>query len=360
MKFILSFLLAFIFISPVMAFTPPNCSVYNGNETVCRQLGGCLWFHDEEGYGPDACQLCPSGFACNGGVKTQCTNNLGDGKQHPAGASSCDDWICDTTNNYIQVGNNCLQCSGISAPMIFPASATTCNDWMCDAGWYKSGTECKACPDNSSSVAGEATSISDCHCNAEPDEYIIANPEHVSSYGYPYFCEACGAYTTYDPNTFSCVCNVTYSHQDSLLTCACPTHSTPNEGTCVCDSGWYMPVPSNEQNPRPIACLSCPEHAACSNNEVTCDQNTIKTVSDDGTVICATCGANAGVYDGACKCDVNAYGNGTNCTKCPAGTFLTTRGTEASPTAVTGCRMTHETLFCDANGENCMQLIPES
>ena len=367
MKFILSFLFAFVFISPVMAAYNPGtsaeiCSDINNSDN-CKTQVGCGDYDNELG-----CSQCQSG-TYNDGNFSECQPCSSDTdytvidndqtKRHPDGAASCADWVCAT--GYTQSGDSCypFDCNFPDGQILRPG-ATSCDDWFCDMNYYAYGGSCFYCPGNGTTDSGGntiAAGVGVCSQCSDNNQNIIANIQGSTYYdGYkesPYFCGACGDNTTYDQGTFSCVCNVTYSHQNSLLTCACPTGSNSDGTQCVCDNGRYMNRVSQQ-------CLSCPANAECSNNEVTCDQNTVRTENSDGTVTCATCGVNAGVVSDVCTCDVNAYGNGTNCTKCPAGTFLTTRGTEDSPTAVTGCHMTHETLFCDANGENCMQLIPES
>lgn len=205
MKFILSFLFTFIFISPVFATitTEEECSVYNAYEQ-CSTYPGCYWSEFED----IPCKQCTPGFECVNGNMNQCTNTLGAHQQHPAGASSCDDFIC--TDGYIKSadGQSCvLNCSGITEPKFLPDGETNCDNWQCRAGYYRGGTnndECKTCPSNSD------------NCTTNGGNYGLTTATVTCEYGY------------------------VKSVSNGIVTCStCPEHAEQSGNTCICTTGYY-------------------------------------------------------------------------------------------------------------------------
>ena len=283
MKFIFSFLFAFIFILPALADNQcTNLTPY----TTCINIAGCIWNNDGE-----ECSQCQSGTysAVNDTACHECATDsdylaiLNDQtKQHPAGASSCSDWEC--VDDYFPVDTNgdgtpdeCSACD----PTTLPDNAEftdSCN-WRCKQRFYKNGNTCNACPTNSTTPAPGATSISQCTCIGE--FYMNANNECI----------------------------------------ACPSN------TAQC--------------------------AGLSYQTVTCESRYIKSVSNDGMVTCSPCPEHAVQSGNTCVCAIGYYGDGNTCTACPAGMTSPQGATTKS-----ACQMTANTNFCDANGENCMKLLP--
>lgn len=119
----------------------------------------------------------------------------------------------------------------------------------------------------------------------------------------------------------------------------CPTGATSPAGSddvndCICPTGTHLAYNNGTYSCEQCSCTP-PENGSCTTtyNETTGCQTTI-------------------------TCDVGYYKTETSgtvlCTACPAGT---TTGT-AGATAKSACHMTQNTKFCDANGENCMKLLP--
>lgn len=119
----------------------------------------------------------------------------------------------------------------------------------------------------------------------------------------------------------------------------CPTGATSPAGSddvndCICPTGTHLAYNNGTYSCEQCSCTP-PENSSCTTtyNETTGCQTTI-------------------------TCDVGYYKTETSgtvsCTACPAGT---TTGA-AGATAKSACHMTQNTKFCDANGENCMKLLP--
>lgn len=166
--------------------------------------------------------------------------------------------------------------------------------WMCDEGYYKSGDSCLSCPTNATSPAG-STSINDCQCST----------------GY-------------------------YRGGEGMDGCIQCTGQLSCSGTGL-----------EYSNPAP--------------NGISCQGNS-QLVPDDthNTYSCQFCSDANATYDnetGKCKCNTGYYGtlNGfnTTCTACPAGMT-----SDPGSTYKSACHMTSATNFCDAEGQNCMNLIP--
>lgn len=141
----------------------------------------------------------------------------------------------------------------------------------------------------------------------------------------------------------------------------CPSNSTTDtDGSdsiddCKYPSNFYMggdvcrTCPANTTN-------GCPRGTTAAT--VQCQSDYTKIISSDGVVTCAQCPQNAILNGTTCECNIGYYAttNGTTstCTQCPFGTTTVATGA----TSLGDCQMNNTTLFCDANGENCMNLIP--
>lgn len=137
----------------------------------------------------------------------------------------------------------------------------------------------------------------------------------------------------------------------------CPSNSTTDGAgslsidDCKCNSGNYMgggvcrTCPANTTN-------GCPRGTTA--NNIQCQPGYTKIISPDGVVTCTQCPPNSTLNGTNCECNIGYYENGNICTQCPFGTTTPTTGA----TSITNCQMNNTTRFCDANGENCMNLIP--
>lgn len=136
----------------------------------------------------------------------------------------------------------------------------------------------------------------------------------------------------------------------------CPANSnTDTDGSdnidyCKCVPGYYMGGG---------VCRTCPTNATgCQRGTtaatVQCQSGYTKSISSDGVVTCTQCPQNAILNGTNCECDIGYYANGDICTQCPFGTTTVATGA----TSLGDCQMNNTTLFCDANGENCINLIP--
>lgn len=140
----------------------------------------------------------------------------------------------------------------------------------------------------------------------------------------------------------------------------CPSNST-TDGTgsisindCKCVAGKYMG--GGVCRTCPANATGCPRGATAAT--VQCQSDYTKIISPDGVVTCAQCPQNAILNGATCECNIGYYattnGTTTTCTQCPFGTTTVATGA----TSLGDCQMNNTTLFCDANGENCMNLIP--
>lgn len=196
--------------------------------------------------------------------------------------------------------------------------------WKCADDWYKSTDDdnndiCEHCPNNMISIAS-SDDITDCYCPSGQVELLGSNG---------LYCGTCDAANNleYDSVNQVCKCKSTFTpgNTDSygiLTSCSCGGGSSLNAaGTaCECPANWVTVTDAN--------------------GAVSCSQCTGNTEYDTST--------------SSCICKKGYYGTGGNCSQCPYGTTTTTTGA----TQKSDCIMTHDTRFCDANGENCMYLIP--
>ena len=146
-----------------------------------------------------------------------------------------------------------------------------------------------------------------------------------------------------------------YQSGDNCIHCP-STSTTDGAGSlsiddCKCDSGEYMGGG---------VCRTCPANTTtgCQRgttaNDIQCQPGYTKNVSSDGVVTCTQCPPNSTLNGTNCECNIGYYANGNICTQCPFGTTTVATGA----TSITNCQMNNTTRFCDANGENCMNLIP--
>lgn len=230
MKFIFSFFLCLILVSPVLA---DQC--INQTNQNCINTAGCEWVAGacsqcESGWysapGDNACLSCESGF--DSGWTSQ-------HKTHPKGASSCSDWEC--ASDYFPTDTNddgnydsCSPCNPATLPQ--NAQFTDSCAWRCNTGYYKNGTTCNSCPSNSTTNAPGATNISQCFCTGS--HYMTSNntcapcPEHVAQ------CNSL-SYTN-----VTCESGYIKSVSNGIVTCSkCPEHAEQSGDTCVCTTGYY-------------------------------------------------------------------------------------------------------------------------
>jgi len=137
----------------------------------------------------------------------------------------------------------------------------------------------------------------------------------------------------------------------------CPSYSTTDGAgslsidDCKCVDGKYMGGD---------VCRTCPANATTgcprgtTADDIECQPGYTKNVSSDGVVTCTQCPPNSTLNGTNCECNIGYYANGNICTQCPFGTTTPTTGA----TSITNRQMNNTTRFCDANGENCMNLIP--
>lgn len=324
MKFIVLFLFSIFLISPVYADFTQDCDQYTsyGLET-CKNKPGCY-------YDYNTCLQCTSGTYSPIGQNScsQCDpldedyqSILADQtKSHPAGASSCSDFIC--SSGYIPSGNHCIQITpadcGLSPAdwYTFPNGATSCNDWICTVGHYADSghSTCSSCPHGATTAGDGATSINQCYCPSNTYQYPNAN------------------------NWTHCV---TYTgHLNSTST--------------GCATGASATTPSGSGDNWTVTC-TCDSHASNQNGQCVCPTNYATTTDNNGVVHCAPCGTGEITQNGNCICNERYYGSHADgCTPCPSGTKVATLGTT---TTNADCRAHSDTKFCDANGQNCMKLL---
>ena len=146
-----------------------------------------------------------------------------------------------------------------------------------------------------------------------------------------------------------------YQSGDNCIHCP-STSTTDGAGSlsiddCKCPSTLYMgggvcrTCPAN-------ATTGCPHGTTA--NDIQCQPGYTKNVSSDGVVTCTQCPPNSTLNGTNCECNIGYYENGNICSQCPFGTTTVATGA----TSITNCQMNNTTRFCDANGENCMNLIP--
>lgn len=379
MKFIFSFLLYIVFLSPVLATITEDCSPYNTNENICSGQPGCYW--DE--FAEDIyCRECPAGFGCINGNQTQCNNQLGAHQVHPLGASSCTDFICESGWRKTADGNGCeLNCTNIPENASLPNGEENCNNWICNQGYYKNGNTCVECPSGSTTSGDGATNISQCTCQSKTNSNNTISLLLIQITGNQYYCGQCGDGASSNTNPTTCTCfhgaNVIDGNQTATqnipIQCKCPSnvHTIDDStNTCKCGNDHYL-----KNNDGTYTCAQCPTHSHHSIigsedvNDCVCDDNYPTRVYDENNKLtgCTQCPDENSVYISAsntCKCIKGYYNTSStsvSCTACPAGS--TTLDTENTPTgigatAISECKMTSNTLFCDGNGNNCLNLLP--
>ena len=162
-------------------------------------------------------------------------------------------------------------------------------------------------------------------------------------------------------NATTCRLNSTNDGCDSYNGCYfAPAAGVEDEECKECPRGKYnndniaINV-TTEQN-----CTACPADSTTSSQGATavtdcrCTQPGHNLVpQSDGTYVCAPCPENAVYNNNQCECKAGYYKDGTTCAVCKYG-----KTSDQGARNESDCRMTHNTLFCDANGQNCMKLIP--
>lgn len=383
MKFILSFFLYIIFLSPVFA-TVTDSSTCNNIDTsnTCKSTNGCGDWDDDFG-----CSQCQSGTYNNGSTQScqSCENDsnyqaiVSDPlKRHPAGASSCSDFICES--GYIQSGNDCILNCTLTDGYYLPAGATSCNDWQCDIGWYRNQnrTACVQCPSGTTTTGYDSADISQCQCQSKSNDNNAMSLLLIQITGNQYYCGWCGdgIITTANTNPVQCTCyhgaNIVNGEQTVAnnipVQCVCPSGTAnidTTTNTCQCGADHYL-----KSNNGTWTCAQCPSHSHHSTigsedvNDCVCDEDHPTRIFDDNNKLieCGQCPDSNSTYDSAtnkCKCikgyyDTTPEANTVSCAPCPAG--ATTNGIGAQ--SKTACTMNSSTQFCDSRGQNCMNLIP--
>lgn len=219
------------------------------------------------------------------------------------------------------INGEATQCTNtLGAHQQHPAGASSCSDWECTDDYFPIDTNGDGTPDECS--ACDPTTLPD---NAE-------------------FTDSC---------TWRCI--IGYYKTNNTCT-ECPTGSTTTAAgatdisQCTCTGNFYMSGNNT--------CTACPsntaECAGLSVDNVTCQTGLIKNITN-GVVTCSSCPEHTQQSGNTCICSDGYYGDGDTCTACPAGTTSNTGATSDAD-----CHMTSSTQFCDAAGENCLNLIPST
>ena len=364
MKFFTSFFLYILLTTSVSAYITPDCSIYTDDgATVCNSYGGCYWNTDY-----DSCEQCGSTKYSAPGA-SECT--------------SCSDFAFTEESHKIYN----------SDPDAGQQGQSEC-PWLCESGYYESndGQSCLPCPTNNIVDPTDTDTnnlASSCTCPAGSN--LIKTSTGA------YYCGICGAGTLTNNNTCSCAPQATTvdgteTQNGIMIQCKCPSTSSYNAGQCTCPSGQHLLLNANNEyycgacpglstyNSAQHKCdcdsqtngaqasydsnniltsCECTTNATPSGSTCICDPNgdyPTSSTDDNGVVFCLACPENATKQNGVCRCDANYYGNGTTtCTRCPIGT---TKAVDAAPSNISNCEMSSSTQFCDANGTNCMNLIP--
>ncbi|MBO4672267.1 MAG: hypothetical protein J5608_01275 [Alphaproteobacteria bacterium] len=238
--------------------------------------------------------------------------------------------------------------------------------WKCEDGWYESNDyvaetgagECMNCPKLRAddghqpviSLNEEQDFIGHCKCNTN-------NPggsnliKHFDGSGYKYFCGICGA-GAFSNNFGSVQLDINGVMPDSTQgipgVCGCYLHANRVGGTA-----------QNDQD-QLVEC-KCPADSHPINGDCKCDDNMVMVQDSDGLWRCESCPQHSVPNGDGCECLQNYYNANTDvnemptCERCPSGTFKV-----AGNAGIAECQMDYRTKFCDRNGQNCMQLIPES
>lgn len=389
MKFIFSFFLAVIFLSPVWATVTETCPTTAPEGTqlsdYCKQTPGCKW-------SMGSCTPCQSGYY-NDGTFTDgchaCDNGFDTGwsdlhKQHPAGASSCADWECVSGYNLVNIAGveTCQLCDPAD---LYPhaefvnSNAEGCAQ-QCSQGYYgANANNCQECPTGSTTNGAGATNISHCTCQSKSNGISLLL---IQITGNQYYCGQCGDGINSNTNPTTCTCfhgaNVIDGNQTTQnipIQCKCPlnTHTIDTTtNTCKCGNDYYL---KNDNGT--YTCAQCPTHSHHSLigsedvNDCICDSAYPTRVYDENNKLtgCTQCPDDNSVYDSddnTCKCKKGYYNTSTDpntvsCTECPAGS--TTLNTATTPNGIgattrSACTMDSSTRFCDGNGF-CFNLLSQ-
>lgn len=235
--------------------------------------------------------------------------------------------------------------------------AEGCNDYtssgsqICEqssACKWENGTCTERCPINSGT--NSCVNYDGCYTDADFGGCSPCDPNTYNNTSGATSCTSCSSFSYSNPGQ---IFDTAYANTYGLSTCP-----------WMCDNGYYRGGTGFDE------CIQCTGSLHCSStgleysnpvsNGIYCTGNTQIVYNDTThTYSCESCSDSNASLDGTvCKCKEGYYGtlNGLNttCTACPAGT---TTGA-AGATAKSACHMTQNTKFCDANGENCMKLLP--
>lgn len=363
-----------------------------GNCTACSDTeykdtigsGACLACKDNSisacKHSADCC-ACKAGYY--GGVGQQCTICPADTYSNVNGASACTP--CPANTSSPAGSSSVYQCECIPGHVGFLGDACE----ACVAGTYKQNSyscaqcpantystevaavsvaTCKACPRNSTSVAGSG-SIAGCYCvagyrqTAAHDACIACDPGYYDDATKRYECSLCagGRYSA----------SVAASGIEACQECAAGTWSPPGSPSCeICPALSH----SNSESSSITDC-KCNAGATGADGETCTSCAAGKYKEASGSAACEECPASSHSLSGSdddtdCKCNAGFTGDdGGPCSGCAEATYKSSIGpqscTPCPSNAVSPAESTKLTdCECDAgyageNGEACI-LCPEN
>jgi hypothetical protein len=299
---------------------------YSSSTQSCQP---CAIANYKDSIGNGACTPCSSGtytLAVGSTSSSQCVSCGANRALVVSGGS----YSCVCNHGYYPVGDTCFPC-----PIgQFGTASRTCQD--CPVGSYSSSaaqTVCTNCVSGKSTSTTRSTSVNDCYTFCGPGTRVVGSS-----------CVACPQNTYQDK-----------SMQASCIQCG-PNSRTLSTGAskaldCLCLPGFYASYQGG--------CVACPRGSyktTLSNDLCTaCDIG--KYLSSTGSTTASDCVACTGgsttkdrgqFSPSSCVCDVGYTGKDGSqaCTKCPAGTFKITIGSDPCENCVT---YSPECDTCDAN-----------
>jgi hypothetical protein len=151
---------------------------------------------------------------------------------------------CDCNAGYFGDGVTCTHCPGDATSIRGGNSKGT--DCICPMGFYQLGEGCEPCPEHSSSAAG-STSLLQCLCT---------NGYYFDSIGMQ--CQSCPPMKTSpvgSNNVADCFCNYMYrSENGTCYRCPDRSHYDLQLGMCICEAGYIMQGPVDDEN---SVCTAC-------------------------------------------------------------------------------------------------------
>jgi len=318
-------------------------------------------------YGEDVtdCRTCPPKSFSNFGSRllSECRCAVGTYKK----GSTCADCPDNSTSKFDSQDINDCRCNAgfqgygeVGCSACHPASQWRsavcevdqkyCTECDCNAGYYGDGVTCTNCPGDATSIRGENSKAADCDCPEgfyQLGEGCEPCPEHsisaagstsflqcVCTNGY-YFdsigmrCQSCPPMKTSPVGSNSvsdCFCSYTYrSDNGTCYRCPDRSHHDLQLGMCICDAGYIMQGPVDDEN---SVCRACEvgKYWVLNKNMSTVDPGQITTC-----VQCfdyATTQGEAGVGIDDCFCmkgySYPAWCDGATCgpcQSCPAGKY---------------------------------------